>query len=411
MNTNKERDEKKPKVAVYHRANPMYRGGGEAVCVQTLAGLQSAEYDVTLLTVGENLDFSIINRFFGTSLKAESIDVRFVDPPSIRVIRWILTNLKNLTPFETEFMRLQYALVDWYVNRIRKEYDLLVNTFGEGPSQGTTIDYVHFPSNYVYSNRDLDSIKGIGSHLQKNIPALLYPIYDGLVSYIQPDNLSNSYQKTTLVNSRWTRSMIKERYGVKSNVLYPPVRTEDFSSPPFKEREYGFVCIGRIEEAKNILRTIEIIDELRDRFDVHLHIIGKISEPGYGKRMKEKARGKSYIELEGMIPREELIGFIESHKFGIHGMDTEHFGIVVAEMVAGGCIPFVPDDGGQVEIVDRNPHLLYSDKNEAVEKISEMLEDKELQKKTIRRLEGRGERFSAERFKRKMKEIVAEKLG
>jgi glycosyltransferase involved in cell wall biosynthesis len=42
-------------------------------------------------------------------------------------------------------------------------------------------------------------------------------------------------------------------------------------------------------------------------------------------------------------------------RYGIHGMLDEHFGMAPAELAAAGCIVFVPNDGGQVEIVDDDP--------------------------------------------------------
>jgi hypothetical protein len=36
---------------------------------------------------------------------------------------------------------------------------------------------------------------------------------------------------------------------------------------------------------------------------------------------------------------------VSRHRFGLHGMKGEHFGIAPAELICGGCITFVPDDG------------------------------------------------------------------
>lgn len=50
--------------------------------------------------------------------------------------------------------------------------------------------------------------------------------------------------------------------------------------------------------------------------------------------------------------------------------ENKHFGIVVAEMVAAGMIPFVPNSGGQTEIVNENPRSSFdADPIETVETI------------------------------------------
>jgi hypothetical protein len=40
-------------------------------------------------------------------------------------------------------------------------------------------------------------------------------------------------------------------------------------------------------------------------------------------------------------------------------MPIEPFGMAPAEMAAAGCIVFVPNDGGQIEIVNGDPRLVY----------------------------------------------------
>ena len=54
-------------------------------------------------------------------------------------------------------------------------------------------------------------------------------------------------------------------------------------------------------------------------------------------------------------------------------MREEHFGMAPAEMARAGCIVWVPRGGGQMEIVGREPALMYESDDEAVEKISATL--------------------------------------
>ena len=380
----------------------MYRGGGEAVCVQTIEALKG-DYDVTLMTVGEEIDFAKLNDYFGTSLGAEEVDVLFLDTHPIKEIRAVLKYISDALPFDTELLRLKTGISDRKVSKLRGEYDLLISTQCETPFQKGVIDYIHFPFHP-------ESAEKYGSDLEYNRGMPFYSLYDRLVDYLRPKGGDGDGEKSVLVNSQWTGEVVTEAYGLQSRVLYPPVRIGDFSAPPLSQREDGIVCVGRVETNKRILRNIEIIDELNEDYDLHLHVVGNISDTTYGRQVKERARGKSYIQLEGRVPRERLIEIIESHKFGIHGMDAEHFGIAVAEMVAGGCISFVPNDGGQVEIVGENPDLVYEDKGDAVAKISRMLDNPDLQASTRSKLEGREELFSAERFKKEMAEIVAEEV-
>lgn len=401
----RERPVESKRVAVYHRKNIMMMGGGEAVCLQTLEALKS-EYDVTLLMGGgQGIDFTKLNEHFGANLKEEEINIRFVNPFPLRALRRLLKFVSKSLSLDTEFGNLSQALLDRYVNKIRQDYDLLICTHNETPFVKKTVDYIHFPTHY----RDVRA--KYYPNLKKRYQGYYFALYDWFVSLVSPGDKDNFEGKTTLVNSNWTREVVKEAFGADSEVLYPPVRTEDFNPSSWGEKGNGFVSIGRIERSKNQLRTIEILEALiEEGYKLHLHIIGSITNSEYAERVKEKAEKHSFIHLEGRIPREELVRLVEDHKFGIHGQDYEHFGIAVAEMVAGGCIPFVPNGGGQVDIVKGNSDLLYEDRKEAVEKISTMLDNPRLQKTTFENLKNRVERFSVKRFREEIKRIVDKKF-
>ena len=48
-----------------------------------------------------------------------------------------------------------------------------------------------------------------------------------------------------------------------------------------------------------------------------------------------------------------------SHRYGIHGMREEHFGMAPAELARAGAIVWVPRGGGQMEIVGHEPALMF----------------------------------------------------
>ncbi|ELY84389.1 group 1 glycosyl transferase [Natrinema gari JCM 14663] len=91
-------------------------------------------------------------------------------------------------------------------------------------------------------------------------------------------------------------------------------------------------------------------------------------------------------------------------------MDHEHFGMAVGELAAGGTIPFVPNGGGQREIVHEREELLYESADEAVEKIDHVLSDPELRRELRDQLGDIEERFGRKRFKRTIRETVEQTL-
>lgn len=77
----------------------------------------------------------------------------------------------------------------------------------------------------------------------------------------------------------------------------------------------------------------------------------------------------------------------------------------MAEMVKGGCIVFVPNGGGQTEIVN-HPALIYEDDDDAVRKIETVLAGAALQESLREHLSQAAQRFSIENFKTVILHVV-----
>jgi hypothetical protein len=98
------------------------------------------------------------------------------------------------------------------------------------------------------------------------------------------------------------------------------------------------------------------------------------------------------------------------HKFGINGCESEAFGIAVAELVKAGCLTFVPNGGGQTEIVD-HPSLTFENDDDAIHKIVSALESPALQAALVGHLRQRSCELSTERFQESVRNLVAEFLA
>jgi glycosyltransferase involved in cell wall biosynthesis len=203
---------------------------------------------------------------------------------------------------------------------------------------------------------------------------------------------------------------VRELLAVEPLTVYPPVHG-DFPDVPWQERELGFVCVGRIAPEKRVDRVVRILDGVRRRgWDVHLHVIGNRSDhPSYYARIEPLLQANSsWISVEENLSHAELRALIARHRYGIHGMDCEHFGIGVAEMVKAGCIVFTPNSGGQVEIVGQDERLSYDGDEQAVEKITAVLGDSEMQRVLVEHLRGCASCFSTDRFVREIRRVVGE---
>ena len=95
-----------------------------------------------------------------------------------------------------------------------------------------------------------------------------------------------------------------------------------------------------------------------------------------------------------------------SHRYGIHGMREEHFGMAPAELARAGAIVWVPRGGGQMEIVGHEPALMYDSDDDAVAKIVRTLANAVEQQRLRELLAITSEQFSTARFMQQVRDIV-----
>lgn len=374
-----------PSIAVFH-PDLTSRGGGEAVCMNVLQTLQD-DHDLTLVTVS-NPDLPALNDYYNTAVRETAIDVKRVGPVGPTIDR--VASLAALP--ETRLWKLRSALLKraWDPSA----YDLVISTYNEFTFDVPAVQYVHYPN-------------AAGPHR-----GLAEWAYLRLVEAIDDHDREQVRVSTLLANSGWTASVTDDVYGVRPEVVYPPVDTSGFDPLPWAERENGFVAVGRVEPTKNVLRLVRIVGRIRERgYDVHLHVVGPLADSTYAQRVRSQVAQLEYVTLEGELDRTALCDLIASHRYGIHGKESEHFGMAVAELLAGGTIPFVPDSGGQREVVAEADALLYRSTVDAVETICEVLSRPDGGKQLQSTLPNVDDRFGRERFHKLVTTIVERALA
>jgi glycosyltransferase involved in cell wall biosynthesis len=211
----------------------------------------------------------------------------------------------------------------------------------------------------------------------------------------------------TLANSDWTRRMLADVHGVRARTLYPPVPVS-FRHVPWDDRMDGFICLGRIAPEKELDSVIDIVAGVRHRFPhVQLCIVGTPGPRRYYRHIRARADAAGgWITLRENLTRAELLDLLPRYRYGIHGMREEHFGMAPAEMAAAGCIVFLPNGGGQVEIVNGDARLVFDTPGDAVGRIVRVLESPEERQSLREMLAARAEGFSAEHFVDEFRTIV-----
>jgi glycosyltransferase involved in cell wall biosynthesis len=108
------------------------------------------------------------------------------------------------------------------------------------------------------------------------------------------------------------------------------------------------------------------------------------------------------------LTRHDVQSLIARSRYGIHGMREEHFGMAPAEMMLGGMLVWVPNGGGQVEIVGSEPALVYDDEESAARSIADAITNPGEESRLREHLASRRGLFTVDRFIASVQQIVAD---
>jgi glycosyltransferase involved in cell wall biosynthesis len=384
----KEQATPKARIAIVHYG--LGFGGSESPVLWTLQALRH-EYDVTLITTG-SIDLSALNAYYGTRLASQDFSTRYTPLP---------VGLRNTS----KFVGLKASFFHRYVQTMAGNYDVMISCYGPMDFGRRGIQMI---ADFSFADELRYSLHpGVRSWKQwwygRSALRQLYLGACGMINGAKPGGWERNL---SLANSNWSANLLHEKFGVDSQTLYPPVET-DFPQVDFAERHHGFVCLGRISAEKRVDASIEILACVRDRgHDIHLHILGGVDDSPYGVRVKSLAgQYKDWVFLEGWAVGDVKKQLLAGHRYGIHGRENEPFGIAVGEMVNAGCIVFVPNGGGQVEIVD-HPSLVFRDDADAVNKIDAVLKNTDEQEQLRAYLRQKASRFAPESFEAQMRQVV-----
>ena len=367
----------KPKIAVYY---PAFLGGGaETVGLWMLEALQQ-NYDLTLFTISM-VDFDRLNALYGTSLSVNSVTVQSFFTQWLRpVINGLIANNKHI----------RLLLFHLLLRRLKTQndsYNLLISAYNAVDFGKPGLQYIHW-------------IKVLETN----------PFYNRISNF----STERMKRNDSFTNSYTVAKFIQQEYGCPSRVLYPPV-VLDTPNLAWEQKENAFICSGRLTEAKQPHKIIAILKRVRSQgFDVKLYLTGG-GGGAYAwkyqnfvkKLVKENA---TWVTLYENLTYQDYANVLAKCRYGIH-FKQEPFGISIAEMVKAGAIPFVRDQGGQIEIVGQhNQALMFRNEHEAADKIIAVLKDSIHQQQLHISLSEQRNLFSTQRFMSEFNKIVEECL-
>jgi glycosyltransferase involved in cell wall biosynthesis len=355
------------------------------------------DYAVTLVTGGE-VDLPRLNAYYGTHMRPEEISVHELRLP----LGLHRTGM---------FAGLRGALFTRECRRLAPRFDAITTHYN--PCD-LGVPLIQFVADFSFAPKLQHALHPSLATARRwwYGDTILRRAYLGLCHSLAPSHPENWTKNVTVVNSRWTAGLLKREFGlVSSRVQFPPV-PGDFPAVTWDKRENGFVCVGRVVPEKRMDAVIGILDQVRQHgFELHLHILGGLDHSPFARKVQALAlRHRDWVFLEGRVVGKAKRDLMARHKFGINGCVSEAFGIAVAELVKAGCLTFVPNGGGQTEIVD-HPSLTFENNDDAVRKILCALESPALQATLVGHLRERSRELSPERFEDTIRSLVAEFLA
>jgi glycosyltransferase involved in cell wall biosynthesis len=368
-------------------------GGGNGVAAWMLQAL-AADHDVTVLSWWP-VDVAPINRFFGTALRPGSFATHVV-PASWRL-------MPDSLPVPAALLRS--GLLMRYTRRMTDGFDVIVGVHNETDYGRRGIQYVHYPT-YLRPRPAVD-LRWYHGYLP--LLGAYYAAADRLADF----SLERMKANLTLANSNWTAARVRDFLGIEVSTLYPPVLAAT-PQAPWHERRRGFVAMGRISPEKEYERVMRILGRVRTHApDLTLTIIGTWDAKAqrYYQSLAALAAsldpGGTWISFRRNLSRDDVQTALTTTRYGIHGMREEHFGMAAAEMVRAGMIVWVPDGGGQVEIVGDAPRLRFATDDDAVDAILSVINHPSEEARLREHLAVHGERYGTERFITAVRDIVA----
>lgn len=242
---------------------------------------------------------------------------------------------------------------------------------------------------------------------------------------INGDTLMNKMKfiriNSSICYSKFVKKIIDAEYRIKSKVIPPAVDVERFKT---KKKENVILYVGRfstLKQSKNQDVLIEVFKKMCDKGlkGWRLILAGGV-EVGVGDFVEGlETMSKDYpieiIQSPSLRSLESLYGkakiFWSATGFGVDEKENpgkmEHFGITVVEAMSAGAVPLAFNGGGHKEIV-KSGHdgYLWVTKKDLTLKTLGLIKDKELLSEMKRKALKSAERFSYEKFEKKVINIL-----
>lgn len=254
------------------------------------------------------------------------------------------------------------------------------------------ISYIHTPPRFLYGyTTSFNYKKHWWTRIGGEVINHFMRIIDFQVSQ-RPDIL--------VANSKNIAQRIKKFYRRDSIVIYPPVNLDEFKNAATNVSKTYYLSLGRLARSKGT----EVIVEACSKLKLPLNVAGSGPEL---ENLQAQA-GKS-VEFLGEVSDEERVKLLANAKALIVASEDEDFGITAVEAQAAGTPVIAVKRGGYLETVIEGKTGVFFDEA-TVESLMEVLKKFDEIKFKEEDLRKNAEKFSKERFKKEILDLVKKNL-
>ena len=379
------------------------RVGGSQYVIARIAMKLSEKYEVKIIHFGNGYKLSDIEAAFNLDLG--NVKEQIITEP---FGSFSILSLRSLLYF------LKKGLIEQH--SITANYDLFIYSGHEIPPVSfakQSMVYCHFPFQGS-PKAELSSLEKwrkrnwLGKTLRMSVFNFLWMMRMRRYCLI-------------MANSHFTASWIKSLWAYPAEVIYPPVTIR----PKMVRKENIIVSIGRIVDTDRkkikdqLLAFPEFVKRTKDMWQ--LVIIGFCADltqdHAYLKFLKKIAKDMP-VKFVINADRETLIQKLSQAKLfwhtaglgekeSIEARFMEHFGIATVEAMMAGCVPLVPNCGGQPEIVDNEiSGFVCRDFNSLVENSVRLANNEKLFIKMSKSAKECSEKFRTDVFDKQIEHYV-----
>ncbi len=304
----------------------------------------------------------------------------------------IYTTFINKLPFAKKLYQKYLPLMPFALEQIDlTSYDLIISS-ESGPAKGvltradaTHICYCHSPMRYLWDFYP--------QYLQSASWAVRLVMRACFYRLRQWDVLSALRVDHFVANSHTVAQRIQKHWRRKSNVVHPPVSTENFPMSTQK-RQHFYLCVGQLVDYKRVDIAIEACIQLKKQLiivgDGHMRL-------RYEKIVHEQEAGK-YVQFLGRCDDEKICE-LYSTCAALLFPGEEDFGIVPLEAMSTGAPVLAYGKGGATEtVLDTITGLFfYEQTTESLCQTIQKFEDTRINF-VPERIHAHAQNFSEERF-------------